>query len=143
MDQRGKLLIIDDDQALSEALNSYLTRSGYEVVSADDGAKGLHKLHSERPDLVILDVIMPGMTGWDVCRRIREVAHVPIIILTACGQRMDRVMALKLGADEYYPNPSACENSRRGYRLCCTARASRANRGDISVPFASSSAAFL
>lgn len=105
MNQKGKLLIIDDDQALSEALNLYLTRSGYEVVFADDGTKGLHKLHSEKPDLVILDVIMPGMTGWDVCRRIREVAHVPIIILTACGQKMDKVMALKLGADEYVSKP--------------------------------------
>lgn len=105
MNQKGKLLIIDDDQALSEALNLYLTRSGYEVVSAADGTKGLHKLHREKPDLVILDVIMPGMTGWDVCRRIRQVAQVPIIILTACGQKMDRVVALKLGADEYVSKP--------------------------------------
>ena len=105
MGQKGKLLIIDDDQDLSEALNIYLTRSGYEVVSANDGTKGLHKLHREKPDLVILDVIMPGMTGWDVCRRIREVAHVPIIMLTACGQKTDRAMALKLGADEYVSKP--------------------------------------
>jgi len=67
--------------------------------------EGLHKLHSEKPDLVLLDIVMPGMTGWDVCRRIRQISHVPIIMLTARGQKMDRVMGLKLGADDYVAKP--------------------------------------
>ncbi|MBL7183896.1 MAG: response regulator [Anaerolineae bacterium] len=62
MGQKGKLLAIDDDRKLSEALSLYLTRAGYEVISAADGAEGLHKLYSEKPDLVLLDVVMPGMT---------------------------------------------------------------------------------
>ncbi len=103
--RRGKLLAIDDDRKLSEALSLYLTRADYEVISAGNGTEGLHKLYSEKPDLVILDVVMPGMSGWDVCRRIREISHVPIIILTARGQAMDKVMGLKLGADDYVAKP--------------------------------------
>lgn len=105
MGQKGKLLAIDDDRKLSEALSLYLTRAGYEVISAADGAEGLHKLYSEKPDLVLLDIVMPGMSGWDVCRRIRQISHVPIIMLTARGQEMDRVMGLKLGADDYIAKP--------------------------------------
>ena len=105
MGQKARLLVIDDDRVLSEALNLYLTQSGYEVIFTSNGTEGLHKLYSERPDLVVLDIMMPGMSGWDVCRRIREMSHVPIIMLTARGQEMDRVMGLKLGADDYIAKP--------------------------------------
>ena len=105
MGQKGKLLAIDDDHTLAEALRLYLSRCGYQVISAADGTEGLHKLHSEKPDLVILDIVMPGMSGWDVCRRIRQVSPVPIIMLTARGQEMDKIMGLKLGADDYVTKP--------------------------------------
>jgi len=105
MDPKAKLLVIDDDTTLVNALEMYLTREGYEVHRAPNGAEGLKAFYSLRPDLVVLDVMMPQMDGWETCRRIRELSTVPIIMLTAKGQEADRVMGLKLGADDYVPKP--------------------------------------
>ena len=101
----SKLLIVDDDQRLGEALMLYLKRLGYDVAIAYDGLQGLDMFQTFRPDLVILDVMMPRLNGWDMARRLREVSHVPIIMLTARGQENDRVMGLKLGADDYIAKP--------------------------------------
>ncbi|MFQ6058485.1 MAG: response regulator transcription factor [Anaerolineae bacterium] len=105
MDTKGKLLIIDDDPKLVEGLGLYLRTLGYEVISAPDGRSGLQQFYGQRPDLVILDLMMPRMDGWEVCQRIREVSDAPIIMLTARGQQMDRVMGLKMGADDYVSKP--------------------------------------
>lgn len=105
MDCKAKLLLIDDDLTLIQALELYLTRAGYKVHSAGNGAEGLRQLYALHPDLVVLDVMMPHMDGWEACRRIREMSTVPIIMLTARGQEMDRVTGLKLGADDYVPKP--------------------------------------
>lgn len=105
MDSKAKLLLIDDDVTLLKALEIYMTRAGYEVFTAGNGTDGLKQLFSLRPDLVILDVMMPQMDGWEACRRIRELSTVPIIMLTARGQETERVTGLRLGADDYVPKP--------------------------------------
>ncbi len=102
---KGKLLIIDDDNKLVEAVELYLSRAGYDIVTAADGLQGMQQMYSQRPDLIILDVMMPTMDGWETCRRIREISDVPVIMLTARGQETDRVMGLKLGADDYVAKP--------------------------------------
>ncbi|MFO7916657.1 MAG: response regulator transcription factor [Anaerolineae bacterium] len=99
------LLVIDDDATLIEALRIYLSRAGYEVHAATDGTEGLKEFYDLRPDLVVLDVMMPQMDGWETCRRIRDLSTVPIIMLTAKGQETDRVKGLRLGADDYVPKP--------------------------------------
>ena len=103
--RKGKLLIIDDDDKLVEAIELYMSRAGYDIVTAADGLQGMQQMYSQRPDLIILDVMMPRMDGWETCRRIREISDVPIIMLTARGQESDRVMGLKLGADDYVAKP--------------------------------------
>ena len=105
MDSKAKLLLIDDDVTLLKALEIYMTRAGYEVFTAGNGADGLKQLFALRPDLVILDVMMPQMDGWEACRRIRELSTVPIVMLTARGQETERVTGLRLGADDYVPKP--------------------------------------
>lgn len=98
-------MIIDDDDKLVEAIELYLGRAGYDIVTATDGLQGMQQMYSQRPDLIILDVMMPTMDGWETCRRIREISDVPVIMLTARGQETDRVMGLKLGADDYVAKP--------------------------------------
>jgi two-component system KDP operon response regulator KdpE len=99
------LLLIDDDGTLIKALRIYLSRAGYDVHAATNGVEGLREFYKERPDLVVLDVMMPEMDGWETCRRIRELSTVPIVMLTAKGQETDRVKGLRLGADDYVPKP--------------------------------------
>ncbi|MFQ5814661.1 MAG: response regulator transcription factor [Anaerolineae bacterium] len=103
--RKGKLLIVDDDDKLVEAIELYLNRAGYDVITATDGLQGMQQMYSQRPDLIVLDVMMPTMDGWETCQRIREISDVPIIMLTARGQESDRVMGLKLGADDYVAKP--------------------------------------
>lgn len=104
-DRRSKVLIVDDDHKLVEAIELYFSRVGYDVITAADGLQGMQQMYSQRPDLIILDVMMPKMDGWETCRRIREISDVPVIMLTARGQESDRVMGLKLGADDYVAKP--------------------------------------
>jgi DNA-binding response OmpR family regulator len=99
------LLVIDDDVRLLEAMGHYFRHAGYEVTTAPDGPSGLACAADQSPDIVVLDIMMSGMDGWEVCRRMREVSHVPIIMLTARGGESDRVMGLRLGADDYVPKP--------------------------------------
>ena len=105
MSDKGKLLIIEDDADLVKALEVYFARVGYEVISAADGLEGLRTLYDERPDIVLLDIAMPKMNGWDVCQRVRELSDVPIVILTARVTEDERVRGLKLGADDYVVKP--------------------------------------
>jgi two-component system KDP operon response regulator KdpE len=105
MSNLGKLLIVEDDADLVRALEVYFSRVGYHVIPAANGLEGLQKLYNERPDIVLLDIAMPKMDGWEVCRRIRELSDVPIVILTARVQEEERVRGLKLGADDYVVKP--------------------------------------
>ncbi|MBC2710575.1 MAG: response regulator transcription factor [Desulfosarcina sp.] len=99
------ILVIDDDEKLNRLLKRFLKDYGYDVYSATDANEGLKKIRTVLPDLIILDVMLPGMTGFDVCKRIRESSAVPIIMLTARGDVMDKVVGLELGADDYLPKP--------------------------------------
>jgi DNA-binding response OmpR family regulator len=100
-----KILLIDDDIRLSEMVRDYLGRAGYRVERTDTGASGLALQMREAFDAIVLDLMLPDMDGLDVCRKIRERAGVPILMLTARGDTMDRIIGLELGADDYLPKP--------------------------------------
>src|ERR1700678_88097 len=100
-----RVLLIDDDQRLFELLASYLGQNGLSLVGAHDGARGLGALEAEPFDAVLLDVMMPGLTGLEVMKRIRQKSRVPVIMLTAKGDETDRVVGLELGADDYVAKP--------------------------------------
>jgi DNA-binding response OmpR family regulator len=100
-----RVLCIDDDRRLYELLADYFAPNGITLVHATDGAKGLVALERDVFDAVLLDVMMPGMDGLEVCRRIRQTRQVPVIMLTARGDEADRVVGLELGADDYVPKP--------------------------------------
>jgi DNA-binding response OmpR family regulator len=103
---QGKtILIIEDEAALVAALSYNLRREGYDVTSAGDGAEGLRLARSGRPALVILDLMLPGMDGIDVCRRLRSQSTVPILMLTAKSDEVDKVVGLEVGADDYMTKP--------------------------------------
>jgi DNA-binding response OmpR family regulator len=99
------ILVVDDDEKLNRLLKRFLKDFGYDIYSAVDADDGLKKVRTVMPDLIILDVMLPGMSGFDVCKRIRESSGVPIIMLTARGDVMDKVVGLELGADDYLPKP--------------------------------------
>lgn len=105
MTDKGRLLIVEDDTDLVKALELYFSRAGWQVIVGKNGLEGLQKLYDERPNVIILDIAMPKMDGWEVCRRIRELSDVPIVILTARVQEDERVKGLKLGADDYVVKP--------------------------------------
>ncbi|NOZ13292.1 MAG: response regulator transcription factor [Acidobacteria bacterium] len=100
-----KLLIIDDDVSLNELLENYLSDFAFEVESVTDPRAGLSRLEAGRYELVVLDVMMPEMDGFEVLKEIREKSAIPVIMLTARGEVMDRVLGLELGADDYLPKP--------------------------------------
>jgi two-component system KDP operon response regulator KdpE len=100
-----RILIVDDDQTLLHFLEEFLLKEGYEVVSANRGQEALKLFYSERPDLVVLDVMMPGMDGWEICARIRELADVPILMLTAKTDEADKLRGFRLGVDDYVTKP--------------------------------------
>ena len=100
-----KILVIDDDPSLVALLYHSLTEQGYEVYKAHDGQEGLRQIYNHQPDLIILDIIMPNLDGWQVCRRTREMSDVPIIMLTTRGKEEDIVRGLDCGADDYLSKP--------------------------------------
>lgn len=102
---QGRVLVIDDDRKLCGLLSDYLGSVGFEVLTAQSADAGLPLVRGEQPDLVVLDVMLPGMDGFEACRAIRRQSSVPIIMLTARGDVTDRVVGLELGADDYMPKP--------------------------------------
>lgn len=101
----AKILAVDDDKTLLRFVGDYLQGEGHHVVSADRGTKALKEFFRERPDLVVLDVMMPGMDGWEVCARVRELANTPVIMLTAKTSEADKLRGFKLGVDDYITKP--------------------------------------
>lgn len=99
------VLIVEDDRNIAELLQMYLEKEGYSVTTASDGGKGLEKFRAIKPDLVLLDVMMPVMDGWTLCRTIRAESQTPMIMLTAKGETDDKVTGLKTGADDYITKP--------------------------------------
>ena len=100
-----KVMVVDDEESLLEAIRYALSREGMDVVTARDGGDALRDFEAERPDLVVLDLMLPTLNGWDVCRRIRSVSQVPILMLTARDAEVDRVVGLEMGADDYVTKP--------------------------------------
>ncbi len=100
-----RILIIDDDEKLNQLLHTYLGNKGYEVFSRTDPQEGIAAIAREQPHLIILDVMLPKMDGFETCRKIRQQHNTPVIMLTARGETMDRVVGLETGADDYMPKP--------------------------------------
>ena len=100
-----KILVVDDDSNICELLRLYLNKEGFDVVTAADGEEAVERFDSIRPDMILLDVMMPNLDGWQVCRRIRKKSDCPIIMLTAKGELFDKVLGLELGADDYIVKP--------------------------------------
>ena len=99
------VLIVEDDANTAELVALYLQREGFHTLTANDGAQGLALAEQHRPDLVVLDLMLPGVDGWEVCRRLRQISNVPVIMLTARDEEIDRVAGLTLGADDYVVKP--------------------------------------
>ena len=100
-----RVLVVDDDPTLSEVVGHYLTREGFVVDFAADGTSGLELALETLPDLVLLDLMLPGLDGLEVCRQLRETAPIPVVMLTARGEENDRIAGLELGADDYVTKP--------------------------------------
>ncbi|MDD2364052.1 MAG: response regulator [Eubacteriales bacterium] len=101
----SKILVVDDEQNIVDILKSNLEREGYEVLVAFDGEQAVEMCKTKGPDLVLLDCMMPGMDGFDVCKTIRRNSNVPIVMLTAKSEELDKVLGLELGADDYITKP--------------------------------------
>jgi DNA-binding response OmpR family regulator len=99
------ILLADDDELIVDVLRHQLEREGFGVIVTGNGAEALTLARTRRPDLVLLDVMMPGVQGWEVCRELRRESAVPILMLTARGEELDRVLGLELGADDYIVKP--------------------------------------
>ena len=100
-----RILVVEDEESYREALSAGLSKEGYEVELAADGMDGLRRFAARPPDLVLLDVLLPGMSGTEVCRRMRDIAHVPVIMVTALDTEVDIVLGLELGAADYVTKP--------------------------------------
>jgi DNA-binding response OmpR family regulator len=101
----GRVLVVEDDEGIREMLKYNLTAAGFSVQEAGDGASGLRTARTSRPDLVLLDLMLPGMSGFDFCRALRKSSRVPIIIITAKDSEVDKIVGLELGADDYITKP--------------------------------------
>ena len=101
----SKILIVDDDSNICELLRLYLEKDGFDTIIAVDGESAVRLANTEKPDLMLLDIMLPKMDGWQVCREIRKTSELPIIMLTAKGETFDKVLGLELGADDYVSKP--------------------------------------
>lgn len=100
-----RILVVDDEPLITESLKYSLEQEGFQVSVAHNGHQALETARASRPDLIVLDIMLPGMDGWETCRRLRQESTVPIIMLTARGQEIDRVLGLEMGADDYLAKP--------------------------------------
>lgn len=100
-----KILIVDDDKNICDLLRIYLEKEGYSTIISYNGEEAMVKFNALNPNIVLLDIMLPGMDGWQICREIRKISPVPILILTAKGEVFDKVLGLELGADDYIVKP--------------------------------------
>lgn len=126
-----KILVVDDEKSISKIIAYNLQKEGYEVLCADDGEAGLELALNEKPDLILLDIMMPKMDGYEVCRKVRQVSNVPIIMLTARADEIDKVNGLEIGADDYVTKPFG--NRELIARVKAHLRRSEANKNSIST----------
>jgi DNA-binding response OmpR family regulator len=135
------ILLIDDDQTLLELLTGHLETAGYHPLAVRDGPSGLRLAAEAGPDLIVVDVMMPGMDGWEVCRRLRQQSNVPIIMLTAKGEEIDKLRGFRLGVDDYVTKPfSFAELTARVGAVLARATHSpgsthRITSGDLTIDF--------
>lgn len=99
------ILIVDDEQLITDSLSYSLKREGFDVISAADGLTAIQTVETQKPDLVVLDLMLPDISGFEVCRRLRTFTAIPVIMLTARGEEIDRVLGLEVGADDYLAKP--------------------------------------
>ena len=102
---KTKILLVDDDPNIRQLVSLYLTREGFDVQEAQRGDEALKHFKAAAPNLILLDIMLPGMDGWQVCREVRKVSNIPIIMLTAKDETFDKVLGLELGADDYIAKP--------------------------------------
>ena len=100
-----KIMVVDDDKNICELLRLYLEKEGYSVILCHDGQEAIAKFNALTPDMILLDIMLPSLDGWQVCREIRKKSNVPIIMLTAKGDDMDKILGLEYGADDYITKP--------------------------------------
>lgn len=131
-----KVLVVDDDPEICNLIEMFLIKERFNVVKAYDGEEAISKLKSEAPSLVILDIMLPKMDGYDVCREIKKISTVPIIMLTAKGETFDKVLGLRLGADDYIVKPFEPDELIARIRavLRRTAPVSHDNRNELVFP---------
>jgi DNA-binding response OmpR family regulator len=116
-DRPGRIIVVDDDATLADVVGRYLRRDGHQVECVADGYEALRRIAAQPPDLVILDLMLPGIDGLEVCRRLRAQWPIPVVMLTALGEVTDRVVGFETGADDYVTN------SRCACGQCCAVRA--------------------
>jgi DNA-binding response OmpR family regulator len=102
---KERILIVDDEERIRDMIKEYISLEGYEIAEASDGAEALNRFRSEAYDLIILDIMMPKLDGWSVCREIRKTSRVPIVMLTARGEEYDKLFGFELGVDDYLVKP--------------------------------------
>ena len=105
MENKPKILIVDDEENICELVRLYIEKEGFDAIIANDGQEAVAKFNKEKPDLILLDIMLPIKDGWQVCHEIRAQSKVPIIMLTAKGETFDKVLGLELGADDYVVKP--------------------------------------
>jgi len=105
MSGQTRILVVDDEEKIVNIVKAYLEREGYQVITAYDGKAALDLARSQLPDLIVLDLMLPGMSGWDICRALRKESEVPIIMLTARDEDTEKIVGLELGADDYLTKP--------------------------------------
>lgn len=105
MSEKKKIMVVDDDQHIAELISLYLLKEGYQTMEVYDGKEVLEKIDTFQPDMMLLDLMLPGMDGYKVCTEVRKKSDVPIIMLTAKGETFDKVLGLELGADDYIVKP--------------------------------------
>lgn len=121
------ILVVEDEPDIALAMRLLFERAGYEFLTAQDGRVGLRMVHDRRPDLLVLDIGLPGMDGWTVLERVRDIADLPVLLLTAHGQESDKVRGLRAGADDYLTKPFA--NNELLARVEALLRRSASSRG--------------
>jgi len=143
-----QILVADDDTAISKFIQVNLKARGYDVIAVGDGKSALEAIESNEIDLIILDIMMPGMNGMEVCRTIREWSQVPIIMLSARGEESDKVRCLEIGADDYLTKPfnlaellARIQTALRHHDVLKTPSVTSARLGDIEIDFAKRSVA--
>jgi len=135
-----KILIVDDEKPISDIIKYNLEKEGYETVEAYDGEEALRKVFQAQPDLVLLDIMLPKMDGFQVCRKIRETMNIPIIMITAKEEEVDKVLGLELGADDYITKPfgmrelvARVKANLRRVHIDTTDTGNRISSGELSI----------